>query len=58
MNIGEYLRETKMEIKHVNWPTRRQSIVFTIIVIAISIFVGAFLGFFDYIFGYALKFFI
>ncbi len=58
MKILNYLKETKAELKHVNWPTRNQTINFTILVIAVSFGVALFLGLFDMIFGYILKQFI
>jgi len=53
-----YIKDTRGELKHVSWPTRRQSVVFTIVVIVISILVAFFLGFFDYIFSLILEKFI
>jgi len=58
MKIFEYIKETKSELKHVSWPTRRQAIAFTAIVIAISVFVAVFLGLFDYLFTLAIEKFI
>lgn len=48
--IGQYLRETQAELRHVAWPTRTQTIVYTLLVAAISIGVAAYLGFFDFLF--------
>jgi preprotein translocase SecE subunit len=53
-----YLKDTRAELIHVSWPTRRQAIVFTIVVIVISIITAAFLGLFDYIFSLILQKFI
>ncbi len=50
MKIEDYLKETRSEMKHVNWPTRKQSIAFTAIVIGITIAFAIFLGVFDYLF--------
>jgi transcriptional antiterminator NusG len=50
MGIGEYVRETRGELKHVAWPTRQQAIAFTIIVIVISLGLAIYLGLFDFIF--------
>ncbi|MEK7081889.1 MAG: preprotein translocase subunit SecE [Patescibacteria group bacterium] len=58
MRVVEYLKETRSELKHVSWPTRRQAIAFTAIVIAISVFVAVFLGLFDYLFTLAIEKFI
>ncbi len=47
MKIAEYIKETRGEMTHVNWPTRRQSIVYTILVIVIAVAIGILLGAFD-----------
>lgn len=53
--IINYFKETKAELKHVNWPTKRQTINFTLIVIALSVVVAYFLGIFDFIFSKGLE---
>ncbi|PIP69300.1 preprotein translocase subunit SecE [Candidatus Nomurabacteria bacterium CG22_combo_CG10-13_8_21_14_all_32_8] len=53
--IKEYLEETKIELKHVIWPNRRQTIYFTLIVIVLSILIAYFLGVFDFIFLQGLQ---
>lgn len=53
--LSNYITETMEEIKHVSWPTKRQTTVFTIVVILISIGVAAYLGFFDYLLSLGLK---
>lgn len=58
MKLVDYIKETKSEIKHVSWPTKSQSIWFTIIVIVISLLTAFFLGFFDFIFSKGLEIFI
>jgi len=50
MSLFQYIKDTRGELHHVAWPTRSQTIIYTIIVIALSIFVALYLGFFDYIF--------
>ncbi|MEK7157875.1 MAG: preprotein translocase subunit SecE [Patescibacteria group bacterium] len=55
MKVVDYIKETKAELRHVSWPTRKQAIVFTVVVIAVSIGVSLFLGFFDFIFSIALR---
>jgi len=45
-----FLKEVKLEIKKVNWPTRQEIIKYTLIVIGISAGVAAFLGILDFIF--------
>ena len=55
----QYIRDTRGEFKHVSWPTTKQTVIFTVLVIAISLFVAALLGLFDFIFtGLLKKFFI
>jgi len=49
--IGQYIKDTKGELKHVSWPTRKQTIIFTTLVIIVSIFIAAFLGVFDFVFS-------
>lgn len=56
--IGNYLRDTKIEMKHVSWPTHRQATVFTILVICISASVAVFVGAADYVFTGLLNFII
>ena len=55
MRLGEYIKETRAELKHVTWPTQRQATAFTLIVIVISIITALYLGAFDYIFAQLLK---
>ena len=50
MGLFQYIQDTRGELRHVAWPTRLQTIVYTIIVIALSLLVALYLGFFDYIF--------
>ena len=51
----QYLRDTQGELKHVAWPTRLQTIVYTALVILLSIFIALYLGLFDYIFTNGLR---
>ncbi len=56
--VTEYLKETKGELKHVIWPSKSQTFYYTLIVIALSVIVAYFLGFFDFIFTKGLEKFI
>jgi len=56
--FGEYLKETKGELKHVSWPTKRQAVLFTVVVVVFSIVTAAFLGAFDFILTIGVKLFI
>jgi|GEM_PF-204071 len=56
--LGEYLQETKGELKHVSWPTKNQAIIFTLMVVIFSVGVAIYLGALDYLFTMILKMFI
>jgi len=58
MKVINYIKETWAEMQDVHWPSRKQVMNFTAIVIGISLFVAFFLGFFDYISAFLLKTFI
>jgi len=53
-----YINETKVEMSSVNWPTRKQAINYTLLVIGVSVGVAVFLGTFDMLFAYLLKTYI
>ncbi len=55
MSLINYIKDTKSELKHVSWPTRKQSIAFTLLTIAISIVVAFYLGLFDFVFSFILE---
>lgn len=48
-NIITFLKEVKEELVKVAWPTREQTIRYTILVIIVTVAVGLFLGGLDYI---------
>ena len=50
MGLIQYIKDTQGELKHVAWPTRVQTIVFTVLVIILSAFISLYLGVFDYLF--------
>lgn len=52
--VGKWLKDMKSELKKVQWPTRKQTINNTLIVIACVIVVGVFIWIFDYIAGSAI----
>lgn len=53
-----YLKDTKVEMRHVSWPTQHQAIVFTLLVIAFSVVVAFVLGFADFLFSRGLDWII
>ena len=55
MGLIQYIKETQVELKHVSWPTRRQAIAFTVVVILVSVGVALYLGLLDYILKIGLQ---
>jgi preprotein translocase subunit SecE len=56
--IITFIKEAKVELTKVNWPTKKQTTDYTLMVIGVSITVALFLGGLDYFFGFLLKEFI
>ena len=48
--ITTFLQEARTELRKVRWPTREQTIQYTLAVIVVSVAVAAFLGGLDYLF--------
>ncbi|HYF13392.1 MAG TPA: preprotein translocase subunit SecE [Candidatus Paceibacterota bacterium] len=46
----QYIKDVRGELRHVSWPTRAQAIMYTIVVIAVSLATAVYLGLWDYIF--------
>lgn len=53
-----YIKLSRLELKHVNWPTKKNTVKFTLLVIVISLLVAFFLGFLDLLFVYLLNKFV
>ena len=53
-----FLKEVKLEMKKVNWPTRQETIKYTLIVIGVSVAVAIYLGGLDVFFTSLLNTFI
>ncbi len=49
--ITQFLREAWAELSRVVWPTRQQTLHYTILVVIISIATAIFLGVLDFLFG-------
>ncbi|MDP1538996.1 MAG: preprotein translocase subunit SecE [bacterium] len=56
--IATFLKEVRLEMKKVNWPTRETTIRYTLIVIGISVVVAMYLGGLDVLFTTLLKKFV
>ncbi|MBA3626655.1 MAG: preprotein translocase subunit SecE [Chloroflexi bacterium] len=53
--IRRFVGESYSELKKVTWPTREQTRNLTVLVFVISAVVGAYIGFFDLLFGEVLE---
>ena len=53
-----FLNDVKIELARVSWPSRKQTIQYTMAVIVMSLLVAAFLGALDAIFSFLLNKFI
>ena len=49
--IVRYLKETRAELRKVTWPSREEAINLTLIVVAVTTAMAAFLGAVDYLFS-------
>jgi len=58
LKIISFLKEVRLEGKKIDWPTRKQTLNYTIIVVAVSVAVAAFLGGMDFAFSEIIRKFI
>ena len=59
MNVlTTFLKETKTELKKVSWPSRDDTIRYTLVVIGVSLVMMVFLGGLDFLFSYLLNTFV
>lgn len=56
--ITTFLKESRIELKKVTWPTRQETVRYTMTVIVISIAIAFFLGGLDFIFQWVLNNFV
>jgi len=56
--LVNYLKESKVELKKVIWPTKQQTRNHTLLVIGVSLAVALFLGAVDFILNKVLEIFI
>ncbi len=47
--ITEFLKESKAELAKITWPDRKTTMASTVVVVVVSIIVGAYLGVLDLI---------
>ena len=53
--IRTFFKESFREFKRVNWPTRKETMRYTLFVIGFSVGVALFLGFLDFIFSRVIE---
>ena len=56
--LAQYVKDSMVEMKQVTWPTKKETYKYTVLVIAVSLAVAAFLGLLDYIFNFGLSYII
>ncbi len=56
--ITTFLKEVRTELSKVSWPTKKQMVSYTLIVIGLSLFIALFLGLLDFIFEFILNKFL
>ena len=49
--IVRYFKETRAELRKVHWPTRKEAINLSLIVLGVTLFMAALLGAIDYLFA-------
>ncbi len=54
-SMFNYFKDVRAEMRHVSWPTRRQAIVYTVVVIAVSLVTAVYLGLLDYFFSFIIQ---
>lgn len=57
-NILTFLKEVRVELSKVSWPTRSQTVMYTLVVIGLSLSVAVYLGALDFLFELGLNKFI
>lgn len=53
--LTTFLKEVKIELSKVSWPTKKQMVSYTMIVIGLSLFLALFLGLLDFIFEFIIN---
>lgn len=56
MNPLQFFTETIRELKKVTWPSREQTVDMTLLVLGVSVVVGAYLGLLDALFQRVMGF--
>ncbi len=56
--VASYIRESRQELKNVQWPTRQETIRYTIVILSVSLVVAAVTGVLDAAFTFAVQNFL
>ena len=56
--ITNFLKDVKLELGRVNWPTKQQTTKYTGAVVVLSLVIAGFLGALDFVFTWILNRFI
>ncbi|MEK7461989.1 MAG: preprotein translocase subunit SecE [Patescibacteria group bacterium] len=51
----KYIKATAAELRQVNWPSQKETITYTILVIVVSTIVALYVGAFDYLFSQGIN---
>ncbi len=54
----DFLKDVKLELSRVNWPSRQDTVKYTMVVIVFSVVMSLFLGGLDAVFSFLLNRFI
>jgi preprotein translocase SecE subunit len=57
-SLTTYLKETRAEVDHITWPTQRQTVIYTTLVILLSVAIGTYLGVLDSFLTQGLNWFL
>ncbi len=56
--VSQFLKEVRQEVKKVTWPTKQETMRYSLMVIIASLIVAAYLGGVDYLVTKALDYFV
>ena len=55
MAITDYVKNVRAEMRHVSWPSRQLTIIYSVVVVGVSLLTAAYLGIFDYLFRLVIE---
>ncbi len=56
--LTDFLKEVRVELSKVSWPTRKQTIFYTVVVIVLSLFFAVILGLLDLLYEFLVNKFL